>query len=371
MLRHGDLDIARWRLRNQKLAGSGFRKPEDAVAWLGAVQAQDYSAAKWAVGLRTNRITDADVERALNEGTILRTHVLRPTWHCVTPADIRWLLALTAPRVHAVNAYYYRKFGLDAAIFSRSRATLERSLQGGKHLTRSELASVLQRAGIPADGLRLGYLMMRAELDGVICSGARRGKQFTYALLDERAPLAETLDRDDALAELTRRYFTSHGPATLRDYVWWSGLTVREARAGLDMVSPAFVQRTVGKRTYWLVASRSSPPPPSSTYLLPNYDEFLIAYKDRGPASGSPHPDAVSLEGRDAFAHPLVIDGQLAGVWRRMLKADSVLVDAIPYRHLTHANSRALAAAAERYGKFMNMTVVLSISRTAMRPRGG
>jgi hypothetical protein len=370
-MRDLDIDIGRRRLGNQKLAGSAFRKPEDVVAWLGAVQAQDYPAAKWAVGLRTNGITDAEVERAFNKGTILRTHVLRPTWHFVTPADIRWMLALTAPRVHAVNASYYRKFGLDDGIFARSRAEFERALQGGKHLTRSELASVLQRAGIRADGLQLGYLMMRAELDAVICSGARRGKQSTYALLDERAQPAKTLKRDEALAELTRRYFSSHGPATVRDYVWWSGLTVRDAKAGLDMVRPALVQKTIGQRRYWFVASRSPPPPASSTYLLPNYDELLIAYKDRGPADGSPHADAVSLQGRDAFAYPLVIDGQLAGVWRRTLRTDSVLVEAVPYRHLTRANTRALAAAAERYGKFMNTTVMLSISRSPVRPRAG
>jgi hypothetical protein len=367
-MRDFGINLSRRRLRNQKLVGSGFRKPEDVVAWLGAVQAQDYAAAKWAVGLRANGITEADVERAFNKGAILRTHFLRPTWHFVTPADIRWMLALTAPRVHAVSAYYYRKFELDGGTFARSRAALESALEGGKHLTRSELALVLQRAGIPANSLRLGYLTMHAELDAVICSGARRGKQSTYALLDERVPRATNLTRDEALAELTRRYFSSRGPATIRDYVWWSGLTVREAKAGLDMVRPALVRRTIGQRTYWFVASRSPAPPASSTYLLPNYDELLIAYKDRGPALGLPPSTAVSLEGRDAFAHPLVIDGDLAGVWRRTLKTDSVLVETVPYRHLTPANTRALAAAAERYGRFMNTPVTLSVTPRRIPP---
>ena len=241
------IDLVRMRLRNQKLARSEFREPGDVVAWLGAAQAQDYPSAKWAIGMRANGITDADVERAFNEGTVLRTHFLRPTWHFVTPADIRWMLTLSGPRVHAVNASYYRKFGLDSATLARSRATLERALQSGTHLTRSELASALRRAGIAADGPRLAYLVMHAELDQVICSGARRGKQFTYALLDQRVQGVATVARDEALAELTRRYFSSRGPATLRDYVWWSGLTVRDARAGIEMAGSRNRARSAGR----------------------------------------------------------------------------------------------------------------------------
>ena len=225
--------LVRERLRNQSLAVSRLRTPGEVVAWLGAAQAQDYAGAKWALGLRAKGLTDAAVEQAFDEGAILRTHILRPTWHFVAPADIRWMLALSAPRVHAVNAYAYRTFELDAAVLARSRAALERALAGGRQLTRLELAKVLQRAGVQADGPRLAHVMMHAELDAVICSGARRGKQFTYALLEERAPRAKVLPRDEALAELTRRYFASHGPATLRDYVWWSGLTARDARAGM------------------------------------------------------------------------------------------------------------------------------------------
>lgn len=226
-----EIDLVRRRFHNQKLARSRFHRPAEVVAWLGAIQAQDYAGAKWAIGLRSTGLRDAGIEQAFNEGAILRTHLMRPTWHFVTPADIRWILALTAPRVHAVNAYSYRKFGLDRGIFARSRVAFERALQGGKQLTRLELASVLGRAGIPAESLRLAYLMMQAELDGVICSGARRGNQFTYALLDERAPHVKNLEREEALAELTRRYLSSHGPATLSDYVWWSGLTARDAPA--------------------------------------------------------------------------------------------------------------------------------------------
>lgn len=358
------IDLVRRRLRNQKLARSDFRKPGDVVAWLGAVQAQDYPAATWAVGLRGNGITIADVERAFNEGTIVRTHFLRPTWHFVAPADIRWMLALSAPRVHAVNASYYRKFGLDSAILARSRAALERALRDAKQLTRSELASVLERAGIPADGPRLAYLMMHAELDGVICSGARRGKQFTYALLEERVPLAPTLKPAEALAELTRRYFSSHGPATVRDYVWWSGLRVRDARAGIEMARTALVQEVINGRTYWFAPSRGTAQPASpSVYLLPNYDEFGIAYKDRGVVPDLPRPRGL---GAPEFGHLLVIDGQLVGRWRRTLTTRTVIIEVQAFRALRKPEGRALEVSAARYGRFMNMPVTLTYVGPAM-----
>lgn len=350
------LDVIGRRLRNQKLSRTDVREPADVVAWLGAVQAQDYAGAKWALGLRTKGVTDADVDRAFNDGAILRTHVMRPTWHFVAPADIRWLLALTAPRVHACNAHYYRKSGLDEKLFARSRAVLERALQGGKHLTRTELASALRRAGIVADGMRLAYVMMHAELSGAICSGPRRGNQFTYALLEERVARAKAIRRDEALAELTRRYVTSHGPVTVRDYAWWSGLSMREAKEGLEMVRPVFAREVIDGRTYWFVESQpAGRRPSSSAYLLPNYDEYLIAYKDRGPVihTASAADGVVRL--RDAFFHHLVIDGRLAGSWRRTVKAGRVFIQVAPYQRLTSAAALAVAAARERYGRFMQM----------------
>src|SRR5438046_754748 len=206
-----NLDIAHQRLHNQHITRRTLETPQALVEWLGAVQAQDYAAAKWALGLRLQGVMDEDIEQAFTNGAILRTHVMRPTWHFVSPADIRWLLALTAPRVHAANAHYNRKLELDDAVFKCTHTVLANALQGGKQLTRDELASALQQAGIAMEGeQRVTYIIMRAELDGIICSGARRGKQFTYALLAERAPQARSLDRDEALAELTMRYFTSH-----------------------------------------------------------------------------------------------------------------------------------------------------------------
>ena len=357
-----NLDIAHQRLHNQLITRRTFEKPGDVVEWLGAVQAQDYAAAKWAVGLRLQGTTDDDIEQAFTRGAILRTHLMRPTWHFVSPSDIRWILALTAPRVNAVNAYYYRKLALDDAVFMHSNAVLAKALQGGKQLTRPELASVLQQAGIATDDLqRFTHIMMRAELDGIVCSGARRGKQFTYALLDERAPQARTLDRDEALAEFARRYFTSHGPATLQDFVWWSGLTVADARAGLEMVTSQLMHEVVDGQTYWF--SMSTPPAKDlsqAAYLLPNYDEYIVGYTDRSAVFDASHTNKLDPRGNVLFNHTIVMDGQVVGTWKRTIKKDAVMITPSLLTPLNDAETRAFAAAANRYGAFLDMSVNLT-----------
>lgn len=352
------------RLHHQKLINSDLANAADVVRAMGAVQAQDFPAAKWGLSMRVRGgLQDLDVEQAFNDGAILRTHVLRPTWHFVSPADIRWMLQLSAPRVHAASAYYYRQAGLDAKVFGRSCAMLQRALDGNHFLTRTELAVHLKRAKVPADGLKLAYLMMHAELEGVICSGPRRGKQFTYALLDERAPQkAPVLDRDHALAELATRYFLSHGPATVRDFVWWSGLTVKDARAGIAGASSALQQSTIDGRVHWGpgdVPGLSIKSP--CAFLLPNYDEYLIAYKDRGPVVESGRTANLVARTNGGFTHHLVIDGRLAGGWRRTLKGHLVLVEVAPYKPLTPAQTGAVAAAADHYGEFLNQRAELSV----------
>src|SRR5688572_21639290 len=200
------LDISRYRLHNQFLSQTNLTEPSQVVECLGAVQSQDYAGAKWALAQRLkDSPTDAAIEKAFNEGKILRTHVLRPTWHFVAPADIRWMLDLTAPRIKAAMAHMDRQLGLDKSILKKSNTTIKKASQGDQHLTRSELAPILKKAGVSVDGYRIGQLMGHAELDQVICSGVRKGKQFTYALLEERAPQAKSLEREEALAELAQR----------------------------------------------------------------------------------------------------------------------------------------------------------------------
>jgi hypothetical protein len=354
-------DIARRRLASQHLAAATITTPAEVVCLLGAVQAQDYAGAKWALGMRARGVDDAAVEQAMSDGSILRTHVLRPTWHFVAPADIRWMLALTAPRVSAAMASYNRKLELDAAVFRRSNTALTRALRDGKQLTRTELAAVLRRARVSVDGTqRLGHLMMRAELDGVICSGARRGKQFTYALLEERVPPAAPLGRDEALLELTKRYFATRSPATPHDFAWWSGLTVADATRGIDMAGPTLEREVIDDRTYWVDPSARSRREASPTArLLPNYDEFFIGFRDRS-AIGERLKSSELVTGGDALtAHVVVVDGQLVGGWKRTPRKKAVVVELNLLTRLTDSEERAVAAAAEAYGNFLKLPVEL------------
>ena len=352
-------DVLRLRLTNQHLACPELRDAAQLVARLGAVQAQDYAGAKWALGQRLLDVTDETIERAFAEGSILRTHVLRPTWHFVAPADIRWLLALTAPRVKAAMASADRTLGLEDALVARSNAAIARALEGDKQLTRAELDGALRRAGITVEsGRMLGHLVMRAELDAVVCSGPRRGKQFTYALLDERVPTTRPLDRDAALAELTARYFTSHGPATVRDFAWWSGLTAADAKRGLALNGTRLVQHTVDGLTYWC-APATPPPMPEDAYLLPNFDEYTVAYKDRDLFYDPARAWTPDRRDEVPFGNVIVLGGRVLGMWRRTLHKDALAVQAQWFGASSEPQRRALHAAVERYCVFMGLPVEL------------
>jgi len=339
------------RLHNQLLAGAQPRRAADVVARLCAMQAQDYIGARWAIGLRAARLDDAAVESAFNAGAILRTHVLRPTWHFVTPADIGWMLSLTAPRVHQASAFYYRQHGLDARTLSRAHRVLSSELAGGRFRTRTELAAALARRGVEARGPRLGLLTLHAELEQVMCSGPARGKQLTYALFDERAPSSVARTPRDPGAELASRYFASHGPATLRDFVWWSGLTVAQAKKGVEHA--ALEAREFEGLTYWTAVWEAAARMPPATFLLPNYDEYLIAYKDRGLVQprGEVIGDGI-MKGPDAFAHPLVVDGLLAGFWRRRVSGAKTRVEVVGRVPLSAKQRKAVNEAADRLARF-------------------
>jgi len=360
-------DIARVRMRNQHLWGSSLQTPEDVVHRTAAMQSQEYPVAKWSVAQRTEGITDADMDRAFADGAILRTHLLRPTWHFVLPADIRWLQGLTAPRVHALNAHYYRKLGLDDDHFVKSNALLADVLVGGRHRTRKELGVELGRAGIEASGVRLGYTMMRAELDAVVCSGAMRGKQHTYALLDERAPNATTMDRDEALAELTRRYFTTRGPATLKDYIRWSSLTAADGRRGLDMVGSELQQNIVDGRPYWFAEGSLGPDRTSEPVdLVQVYDEVVMSYSESRDALTG---DSIARD-EAGFMHAVLLGGRWIGRWRAVRNKASVAVETSLDRPFNRVEARSLEAAAERYGRFLGVPASASRRRVSAGPAG-
>jgi hypothetical protein len=351
-------DIPHVRLFNLQLSHTSFKTPAEMVGWLGAMQAQDFAAAKWALGLRLRPTSDAAMEQAFNDGAILRTHVMRPTWHFVTPEDIRWLLALTSSRIHQVNAGMYRQVGTDSATLKRSIDIVVKALRGGGQLTRDELRDVLMKEGIAADGVqRMAYIMMNAELDGIVCSGPRRGKQFTYMLLDERAPQAKTMARDEALAELVRRYFRSHGPATAADFARWSGLTLADTRAGLEAVAAELHQEVIEGQMYWF--ANDAPPPRDlspTAYLLSIYDEYTIGYKDRSAIGEREHGERLMAMG-NALQNVIIIDGQIVGTWRRTMTKDSVVVELNPLRSLTEAEDRAVVGAIGEYAAFLGLNI--------------
>lgn len=352
--------VADRRLQNHRLTRTGFRQAADVVAWFGAMQAQEYAHAKWAIGLRMPDGTAGTVvERAFDEGRILRTHVMRSTWHFVTAADIRWLLGLTAPRVHRNMASHNRTLELDARTLTRGAGVIERALGDGRHLTRAELGTALQRAGLPMTGPRLANMAMHAELEGVICSGPRRGKQMTYALVAERAPEARPLPRDEALATLASRFFTSHGPATIRDFVWWSGLTSADARRGLEMIKAR--REDVGDRTYWTSPAPRGAAREQAIHLLPIYDEYLVAYRDRDAVPHGPPRLRSEPRGSIIFQHALVLEGQVGGTWRPTRSARGVQVHVVPLRRLSSAHRAALTAAVGRYQRFLGAPVDFTV----------
>ena len=357
------MNIAFRRLNTQYLLGPRLKQSEGVVGWLAAVQSQDYPGAKWALAQRLDGWTDAEMDHAFNEGAFLRTHVLRPTWHFVMPADIRWMLELTAPRIKRTMASYDPGLELDESVYAHTNKLIEAALRDGTHLTRTELGLALSAAGIGGDTRRLAHIVMRAELEGIICSGAMRGKQHTYALLALRAPHARTLHRDDALAELTRRYFTSHGPALPRDFAWWSGLTVSDATAGLDMVSGDLASETIDGKTYWFSSpDRGSDVEVPSAHLLPNYDEYLIAYRDR-----SAYFNPSGLRGETAFfgevlrRHILVVDGYVTGGWYSTVAKDEVNINATLLARPGKRGLHALQAAAQEYGRFVGKRASLHL----------
>lgn len=354
--------IAARRLRAQRLTGEPFRSPVEAVRWLGAVQSQDYAGAKWAIGQRCRRATEAELDRLFDDGAILRTHVMRPTWHFVLPEDVRWLLDLTAPRVRPGLSARHRELELDEVVIAHASSAFATALDGGRHLTRAELGEVLRATGISPDGQRLPHLLMQAELDGLIVSGPRHGKQFTYALLEERVPKAAVRDRTEAVAELARRYFRSHGPAQVHDFSWWSGLTVADSRTGIALAGSALDHQTIDGKDYWFDA-KAGPvrEAPGVAHLLPNFDEYTVAYRDRAAAAPSDRPFEPALFALGSIlANVVTIGGRVRGSWRRTMARGKVRVEFRMLGRLEPAEAAAVEETGRRMARFLERSVDLT-----------
>lgn len=352
-------DIAKLRLHNQRIVGTEFSSASQVVSWLGAVQAQDYHMAKWALGLRMTKATDRSVESEIDSGSIIRTHVLRPTWHFVPAADVRWMLDLTGPRIEAAARSRQRALELDAKTLNKSTKVIAKALEGGNHLTRPELMSILEMTGIKRSSQRGIHIMFHAEVEKLVCSGRRCGNHFTYALMDERVPQSKKLSKDEALAKLAAKYFISHGPATVKDFSWWSGLSLTEAKAGVESIRSSLLSEMVDGDTYWMNAPISPAHGRSTTHFLPAFDEFTVSYTDR-TASISPEAAKLAITGYAIFNPTIVLKGQIVGIWKRSFAKAGVVIEQQLFPDVETLAEKPLKAAARRYAQFTELKAVLS-----------
>jgi len=339
------------RLHRQLISRQPFARPVEALRWLGAIQAQDYAASLWALGLRTAGARLADVEAALADGSIIRMHGFRGTWQHVARDDARWMLGLVGARLVAGNTRRMHAVGLPPKTLERAVERMARALEGGRQLTRQELAAALARGRIASDGGRLMHILWYAELRGVLCSGAPRGTQQTFALFDERVPRARALDRDHALAALAERYFRSRGPATERDFAWWSGLPLGEVRHAIALAGRRLERVALDGRDYFR-AGDAAGDAPDAVRLLPAFDECLIAYQDRACFVEAGHVRKINNGG--GLLKPIIlVGGRAVGTWRRSAGKTRAPVELQPFRRLSAREKSALAAAIDRYAAFV------------------
>jgi hypothetical protein len=356
------INIALQRLMNQQIARPTFDHPSQVVQWLGAVQAQDYLGALWAVGLRLPNATEQAVEQALAEKTIVRTWPMRGTIHFVAPADVRWMLELLTPRVVQGTKSRFAQLGIDEAAISASAKVLAKVLQGGRQLTRNALYEHLEQANIATKDSRGLHILGRLAHERLLCFGARAGKQPTFALLDEWVPEAKPLPRDEALARLAQRYFTSHGPATLQDFVWWAGLRINEARASLQAVASELGHEVIGGQEYYYAQDQPAVRPGApEVFLLPPFDEYLVAYRDRSASLDAAYQPRVVPGGNGIFNPIVVTNGRVTGLWKRAFKKDTVIMTFSPFTSWSRAETREIAAAAERYARFVGKTANIEL----------
>ncbi len=357
-MNHSEM-IAR-RLDNQGLLHTRFDSPAEVVRWNLAVQAQDYAGAKWSLGQRLDGVTDTDLDALFDRGELLRTHAMRPTWHLVLPEDLRWLLALTSPRVQAANRTRYRDLGLDEATRERGRETIRGAIADAGPLSRNAIGAVLEDAGIDPAGQRLAFLLMDAELEAVVCSGPRQGKQHTYALFDDRVPPEPPRAREAMLAEMAERYVTSHGPVTPHDLSWWSGLTVRDARAGLALAGDRLARIEIDGAEWWHAPGHVSPTPePPLVRLLQPWDEYALGFRAHNPVWD---PDVLKLQTPKGVlwnANLIAVDGILSGGWRRQANARDVQIRTILPTPLDDRYRAALDETAAMYAAFLGRPVTI------------
>lgn len=327
-------NIIQKRLIAQNLTAQHFSTPSELVNWMGAMQAQDYEMSKWAIGTRLPNVTEKSIENTLNEGEILRTHLLRPTWHIVSKENIRWMLALTAPHIERIAAGYYKNLDLDSDLRHKTNNLIEKALHEHKNLTRDEIMQELSKHNIIASDLKAAHIMFHAELTGLVCSGARKGKAITYALLDERAPITPPIHRDEALAKLAKLYFQSHSPATIKDFAWWSGLPMGDVRKAINFIKNELEIFEIEQTTYYDLPLPNPSIVENDVFLLPAFDEYMVSYTNRNAAL-PPQYAAQAISNNGIFKPILVHQGKVIGLWKRTLKPKHIEVELLPFEPIS------------------------------------
>lgn len=355
-----DKDIARLRLSQQQISGGQFKSVKNLVSWLGAVQAQDYPGAKWSIGLRLADATDDFIEQAIAGRTIVRNWLMRGTLHFTAAEDIHWMLNLLSPRLLVQSKRRHEQLGLDKTTLHKCGAIFEKSLAGGKEIMRKELLQILEQNGISTEGQRGYHILWWAAQNGIICFGTMQGKQQTFTLLDEWVETSKILEVDEAAAELARRYFSSRGPATLQDFIWWSGLTSMQARNGVENIKFSLIKESVDDKTYWMAENICEQQPiPGSIHLLPGFDEFLLAYRDRSASMPGSHKKLAS-PGNGMFHPTIIMDGRVTGTWKRTFKKNSVHLNIKPFNHFRSSEKKIIEDEAKHFGHFVDRDVLLT-----------
>lgn len=390
-------NIGLMRLAAQHVAGNKIASVAGLVSWMGAMQAQDLNSVKWAIGVRLPGSAEDMVDDAINKGEIVRTHLMRPTWHFVSANDYPVILELTASNVKATLKSRRKQLELDEEYFKKSNPAIQRVLANQNHLTREELMSELSITLPQLDGSRMNHVLLEAELDGLICSGVVKKKQHSFALRSERfnddgnSNKTSTLSRDEALYMLALKYFSSHGPATISDFNWWSGLSMTHCRKALEMVKGKLLSDNEGTQEYWFAEVSIAgidnvstladimPGAPSglhhenmnknatntsitgssnSVQLLPAFDEFIISYKDRSAVlKYEDHSRTVSDNG--IFRPVIVLDGQVIGLWNKIIKKDKLSLNTTWFITPDKTIKHQVQIAAVAYARFLGLSIDL------------
>lgn len=350
------MDISFTRLSQQKISHRDLSAPQEVVAYMGAMQAQDFEMSKWAIGLRLSSSTQTPIEKALNDGKLVRTHILRPTWHIVSGQDVRWMMALTGKNIKALAATYERKLGMDAALFTKANDLIIKALEGGKSLSRQEIMQELEKGGIKTDSSRAVHFMINAETDAIVCNGTPKGKEITYALLDEKVPKGLILNKEESLFALAQRYFRSHSPATLQDFHWWSGLSMTDARTGLQSIQNELEQMEYEGKTYFMHRETEVSNTEDSVFMLPAFDEYCVSYKDRS-AVFDKHLQGQAITSNGIFKPIIVINGKVEGVWKRTIQKNKVLIETTFFDASKKLDIKKLQPAAKAFGDFLELEV--------------